>query len=102
MIRSPVIQNAKCNMQTISSSKQRGNSRGVFQPVIATCVAFAFCILNFALLGCAEPQASAPRGAIVVGVRTAPNNIDPRLGNDEAASRVAQLLFNQLMELGDD
>src|SRR5437879_1374793 len=51
---------------------------------------------------CAQPEASAPAGAIIVGVRQAPNNIDPRLGNDEASSRVAQLMFNQLMNLGDD
>jgi peptide/nickel transport system substrate-binding protein len=62
----------------------------------------AFCILHFALTGCAEPQAAAPRGAIIVGVRQGPNNIDPRLGNDEASGRVAQLMFNQLMNLGDD
>ncbi len=65
-------------------------------------VPFAFCIFNFALLGCAQPQAAAPKGAIIVGVRTGPNNIDPRLGNDEASGRVAQLMFNQLMDLGDD
>src|SRR3954462_8186912 len=63
---------------------------------------FACCVLNFAFLGCSQPQASAPPGAIVVGVRTGPNNIDPRLGNDEASGRIAQLMFNQLLEFGDD
>src|SRR5882672_8527717 len=89
-------------MQTLSGSKQRGGSRSGVHHALSTCVLFAFCILNFALLGCAQPEASAPRGAIVVGIRVAPNNIDPRLGYDEASSRVAQLMFNQLMELGDD
>src|SRR3954468_13230438 len=65
-------------------------------------VPFACCVLNFALLGCSQPQAAAPAGAIVVGVRTGPNNIDPRLGNDEASGRVAQLMFNQLFNNGDD
>src|SRR5258705_8459922 len=79
------MQNSRCNHHVASSLR-----------------AFAFCILHFALTGCAAPQASAPPGAIIVGVRTGPNNIDPRLGNDEASSRVAQLMFNQLMELGED
>jgi peptide/nickel transport system substrate-binding protein len=51
---------------------------------------------------CAQPQANIPAGAVVVGVRTAPNNIDPRLANDETSARVAQLLFNTLMDIGDD
>jgi peptide/nickel transport system substrate-binding protein len=51
---------------------------------------------------CSQPEASAPAGAIVVGVRVAPNNIDPRLGNDEGSGRVAQLVFNQLFQIGDD
>ena len=51
---------------------------------------------------CAQPQASAPAGAIIVGVRQAPNNIDPRLANDEASSRVAQLVFSTLLNIGDD
>lgn len=38
----------------------------------------------------------------MVGIRVGPNNIDPRLGNDEASSRVAQLMFNQLFDIGDD
>ena len=52
--------------------------------------------------GCAQPQATAPAGAIVVGVRTGPNSLDPRLGNDEASARVAQLMFNTLFDIGDD
>ena len=67
-----------------------------------SCVHFAFCILNFALLGCTASPPPTPPGAIVVGVRTGPNNIDPRLGNDEASGRIAQLMFNQLFDTGDD
>ena len=65
-------------------------------------VMFAFCMLNVALTACAPPQAPAPAGAIVVGVRTGPNSLDPRLENDEASARVAQLMFNQLFTTGDD
>src|SRR6266850_4683050 len=94
------MQNSR--LKSFDGSTQRGERRRAFHRVVSICPLFAFCILHFALTGCAEPQASAPRGAIVVGIRVAPNNIDPRLGNDEASSRVAQLMFNQLMELGDD
>ena len=51
---------------------------------------------------CSAPPAAAPPGAIVVGIRTAPNNIDPRLANDETSQRVAQLIFSTLFNIGDD
>src|SRR5262249_9254885 len=52
--------------------------------------------------GCAGPEAGAPAGAIIVGVRTGPNSIDPRLSNDEATARVAQLVFSTLFDIGED
>ena len=51
---------------------------------------------------CATPQATVPSGAIIVGVRTGPNNLDPRLGSDETSERVAQLVFNSLLTIGPD
>ena len=51
---------------------------------------------------CATPQATVPPGAIIVGVRTGPNNLDPRLGSDETSERVAQLVFNSLLTIGPD
>ena len=54
------------------------------------------------LASCSQPQASAPAGAIVVGVRAAPNNLDPRFANDETSQRVGQLIFSSLMDIGDD
>src|SRR5258705_9872983 len=63
-------------------------------------LSIGFCELSIG--GCAQTKASAPAGAIVVGVRTGPNNLDPRLGNDEASARVAQLMFNTLLDIGDD
>src|SRR5512138_3807898 len=89
-------------MQTVGSSQHRDARRGAFHTVVSIHSLFAFCILNFALTGCAQPQASAPAGAIVVGVRTGPNSIDPRFGNDEGSARVAQLMFNTLLDIGDD
>ena len=64
--------------------------------------AFSIGLCALSISACSQPQASAPAGAIVVGVRTGPNNIDPRLANDEASSRVAQLMFNTLFDIGDD
>jgi len=52
--------------------------------------------------GCSAPQAAAPAGAIVIGARVGPNNLDPRFGNDEGSQRFAQLVFNTLMDIGDD
>jgi peptide/nickel transport system substrate-binding protein len=36
---------------------------------------------------------------LVVGVTTAPNNLDPRVGTDESSGRTAQLMFSSLMRL---
>jgi peptide/nickel transport system substrate-binding protein len=37
-----------------------------------------------------------------VGVRTGPNNLDPRFGTDETSQRISQLIFGSLMDIGDD
>ena len=42
------------------------------------------------------------RNIVVVGVRTPPNNFDPRQGNDETSQRVSQLVFSSLMDVGED
>jgi peptide/nickel transport system substrate-binding protein len=39
---------------------------------------------------------------LVVGIAVAPNNLDPRIGSDEASQRVHQLLYASLMRLDDD
>jgi len=57
--------------------------------------------LLVALWGCATPEPVAP-GVIVVGVRQSPNNLDPRFATDEASQRVDQLVFNSLMDFGED
>jgi peptide/nickel transport system substrate-binding protein len=62
--------------------------------------------LNFALTaflaGCASEPHANESNYLIVGVRTAPNNLDPRQGSDEASARVAQLVFSSLMTNGDD
>ena len=52
--------------------------------------------------GCGAPQPAAPPGAIILGVRSGPNNLDPRLGSDETSERIGQLVFNSLLDIGDD
>jgi len=66
--------------------------------------------IGTALLACAlaaVPTACAPAqprdpGVVVVAVRSAPNRLDPRLDNDEASVRIAQLVFSPLLDFGDD
>jgi peptide/nickel transport system substrate-binding protein len=55
-----------------------------------------------ALAGGCAPADSRDPGVIVVALRSAPNNLNPLLANDEFSSRVAQLVFSSLMDLGDD
>src|SRR5262245_39967085 len=86
----------------LGPSEHPSARRGAFKTAVPLHFGFAFCILNLAFAGCAQPPPAAPAGAIVVGVRTGPNNLDPRLENDEASARLAQLMFNQLFATGDD
>ena len=43
--------------------------------------------------GCAQTEPRDP-DVIVVALRSAPNNLNPLLANDEFSSRVAQLVFS--------
>jgi peptide/nickel transport system substrate-binding protein len=52
-------------------------------------------------VSCSGVEPQDPR-LLTIGVRTAPNRLDPRQGTDEASQRVAQLVFDPLMEFGDD
>jgi len=55
-----------------------------------------------ALGGCTLSEAPTDPRVIRVAARIAPNSLDPRMANDEGTGRVAELLFNSLMDLGDD
>jgi peptide/nickel transport system substrate-binding protein len=57
--------------------------------------------LGFLLMGCGSEVVVRP-GTLIVGVRASPNNLDPRYATDEASQRVDQLVFNSLMDFGDD
>ena len=63
---------------------------------------FAFGLLPFALLvSCSRTPAPDP-SVITIAVRSGPTTLDPRQGNDEGSQRVSQLVFNSLVEWGDD
>ena len=64
-------------------------------------VGFLPCALCLLLVAC-RGEEPAPPGSLVVAIRSAPNNLDPRFGTDEASQRVAQLVFASLMDIGDD
>src|SRR5262245_54446636 len=66
-----------------------------------TRTALLLCALAAAPLACAPAERRDP-GVVVVAVRSAPIRLDPRLGNDEASMRVAQLVYSPLLDFGDD
>jgi peptide/nickel transport system substrate-binding protein len=81
------MQNAKCKMQR--------SARAL--------VLFAFCILHFAfLVGCARRQQPPDPNIITVAVRVAPNSLHPLKANDEVTARVGQLIYDTLMDTGED
>ena len=51
--------------------------------------------------GC-RPGPPVDPAVITVGVRTAPNTLDPRQAGDEVSQRVAELVFSPLLILGPD
>ena len=63
---------------------------------------FGMWLLGFLAAGCVRAAEPANPNAITVGVRTPPNNLNPLLANDETSTRVGQLVFSSLTDLGDD
>ena len=62
----------------------------------------AFCILHSAFLaGCASQQPSDPN-IITIAARVGPNSLHPLKANDEGTARVGQLIYESLMDTGDD
>lgn len=52
-----------------------------------------------AIPGCGAAAPAVDPGYLTVGIRSAPNNLDPRVGTDEASGRVAQLVYSRLMRI---
>ena len=81
------MQNAKCRMQ-----------KGARARVLLAC-----CILHFALLvGCGRREQPPDPDIITVAARVGPNSLHPLKANDEGTARVSQLVFESLMDIGDD
>src|SRR5688572_26491766 len=81
------MQNSKCKMQ-----------KGERAPVL-----FAFFILHLALLGgCGRREQPPDPNIITVAVRVAPNSLHPLKANDEVTVRVGELVYDSLMDLGED
>lgn len=59
--------------------------------------ACALALAGATLGGCASRE--VPDGWVTVAIPVGPNNLDPRVGSDEASQRVHQLLFNSLVRL---
>src|SRR5688572_3374527 len=81
------MQNAKCEMQKSASAR----------------ALFAFCILHFALVtGCAGTAPATDPNIITVAARVGPNSLHPLKANDEGTVRVGELIYDSLMDTGDD
>lgn len=65
-------------------------------------------ILGIGVLGVGLPACGGsstptpPPDYITVGIRAAPNNLDPRIGTDEGSARVAQLVYSRLMRIDEN
>ena len=62
---------------------------------------FGIWVLGFAVAGCAGERPRDPN-VITVVARVGPNNLHPLKANDEGTARVSQLMFDSLMDIGDD
>ncbi|MFN7984016.1 MAG: ABC transporter substrate-binding protein [Vicinamibacterales bacterium] len=60
----------------------------------------ALVLLASTTLACGGRSASDPN-ALVVGIGSAPNDLDPRFGTDDASDRMQRLIFDNFMELDD-
>ena len=61
-------------------------------------------LVGFLLLvmatACGPGQAINPN-VLVIGIQSAPNSLDPRVGLDDASQKIHALIFDNLMELDD-
>lgn len=52
-------------------------------------------------VACGPAAPAREPGYITVGIRSGPNNLDPRIGTDEGSARIAQLVYSRLMRIDD-
>jgi len=62
----------------------------------------AICILSAWLHGCGRQEQPVDPNVIVIAARVGPNSLHPLKANDEGTARVGQLMYDTLMETGDD
>jgi peptide/nickel transport system substrate-binding protein len=87
------MQNSECTVRRTPAAWRRAACRAL--P--------AFFILNSALLaGCLRPERPADPNIITIAARVGPNNLHPLKANDEGTARVGQLMYDTLMDTGDD
>jgi peptide/nickel transport system substrate-binding protein len=90
-------------MQTPHVSKPRGDRRSGYHPAASRRVLFACCILTFACFSaCQNSEAPSDPNIITVVARVGPNSLHPLKANDEGTTRVAALIYESLMEIGED
>jgi peptide/nickel transport system substrate-binding protein len=76
----------------------RSAGRVPLDPAISIAVAIVAALMTTA---CVRDLPSTS-DRVTIGMRAAPNRLDPRKGGDEASQRIAQLIFDPLMTFGDD
>ena len=64
----------------------------------AAAAAAALAVASCVVTGCASPARTVD-APIQVSLSSGPNNLDPRIGTDDASARVHQLLFDGLVDL---
>ena len=64
----------------------------------------AFCILNSAFLtaACVSEEPPPDPNIITIAARVGPNNLHPLKANDEGTARVGELMYDSLMDTGED
>ena len=72
------------------------------QPRCAVRASWIVALIGLGAVGCTWSADPRDPDVIVVAARTAPNSLDPRMANDEGTGRIAELVFDSLMDLGDD
>ena len=96
------MQNSEFRIQTASDPTQTGGKRRAKPSSVAKCMLSAFCILHSAFLsGCQKLPPRDPNVIIIVS-RLGPNNLHPLKANDEGTARVSQLMFDSLIDIGND
>jgi peptide/nickel transport system substrate-binding protein len=60
------------------------------------------CVCAAAFVAACVVRPAGPRDAIVVGMSSGPNSLDPRFGLDDPSQKLHQLMFDGLLTIGDD